>query len=89
MPTKLAGIIVHRQPLRESADVRVERLDDGRIRLGLWRRSPASRDPDDFVLASGFAVDLEGARELRNGLTMALHHSPAPAGRPVDMLEDL
>jgi len=86
---KLAGTIIHRQPLRASAEVRVERLADGRIRLGLWRRSPASQDPDDFVLASGFALDPDSARELRSGLAIAVHHTPASTGHPSAMWEDL
>ncbi len=64
--------IVHHMPLRESAAIVVEVLDDGRIRLGLWRSSPASTDPDDATLVSGFAISHSDARELRAALQLAI-----------------
>lgn len=70
---------VHAQPLRESAELRVETLGDERIRLGLWRRSAASTDPADFALVAGFAVSASDARELRSALALAISEVEAEA----------
>lgn len=64
MPIK----IVHEQPLRESASIRVEILADSRIRTGLWR---------DDVLVAGFAMSAADARELRSALGLAIREVEA------------
>lgn len=73
--------VIHESPLRESASLRVEILRHRRIRIGLWRRSPASVDPEDFSLASGFAVSIEDARELRSALALAVAELEATDGQ--------
>ncbi|MHB1330258.1 MAG: hypothetical protein ACYC2K_18825, partial [Gemmatimonadales bacterium] len=73
--------VVHKSALRESAEVRVEVIAESLIRLGLWRRSPASTDPDDFALASGFALSVADAKELRGALGLAIAEVEAANAR--------
>lgn len=68
MPSKL----IHTQPSRECAERRVEVLDDTVIRIGLWRGSAAATDPVDFVMVSGFALNVDDARELRAAIGLAI-----------------
>ena len=79
MAANLTTELVHRQELREQAEIRTEILagtQPARCRLGLYRGSPAS-EASEFVLVSGFAVDLAGARELRSAIALAIYRLEA------------
>lgn len=60
----MATKVIHELPLRESAHLAVETLADGRLRLALRRRSPASDDPADFTVVAAIAFDRAQAREI-------------------------
>ena len=79
--TKLntAPAAVHTVPTGERAELRVELLPNGRLRLGLFRGSPTTANPADFVLVSGFGVDLEQAKSLRDGLALGIRQLEAGA----------
>ncbi len=64
--------IIHRIELREQAEIRVELIAGSRCRLGIYRASPSASEVAGMVLTSGFAVDLDGARQLRSSLALAI-----------------
>jgi len=62
--------LVHSIPIRETTEMRLE-LAPGGFDWELWRRSTAAQC-SDFVVATGFALSLDQARELRDALRLAI-----------------
>lgn len=75
----MSSKLVHSQPVRESAERRVEVLEPPAIRVGIWRGSPGCVDPADFVMTSGFTLSIDDARELRAAIGLAISTLEAEA----------